>query len=91
MKMKKYVVVGMVGLLVGDVAAETLHVSAESVPHGEYTAVSPTMNIALPNVTATTVSSTSDFDTFTPVEAKIPHDHLVVYPSGLVLPVDGKR
>jgi len=91
--MKKYVeipiVVGLVGLLVGDVVAETL-------PHGEFVAVSPSpmMNIAVSNAAASTISASylgaSYFESFTPVEVKIPHDHLVVDPIGLVLPVDGK-
>ena len=66
----------------------------ESKPHGDFVAVSPTptptLNIALTNATAVTVSAPR-FDTYAIVERSIPQDHFVVYPTGLVLPVGGKR
>jgi hypothetical protein len=48
----------------------------------------------MPNVAATNTTSVMTaniFDSFAPVEWKIPQDHLVVDTTGLVLPVGGKR
>jgi hypothetical protein len=88
--MKKHlelpIVLGLsAGILIGEM-------SAESLPHAEFVAVSPTpmMNIAVSNATAVTVSS-SDFDSYATAEQRIPHDHLVVYATERVLPVGDKR
>jgi len=81
------VVLGLsAGILVGEMFGENK-------PHAEFVAVSPNpmVNIAVPNVTATTVSNVTRFESFTPVEWRMPHDHLVINVAGLVLPVGGKQ
>jgi hypothetical protein len=87
--MKRYfdipIVLGVsIGLLAGEALGESV------LPHGEFVAVSPTPmpNVAITNTTA--VTTVNVFDSYTPVEWKIPRDHFVVDTTGIVLPVSGK-
>jgi hypothetical protein len=72
------------GLLAGEVFGES------ALTHGEFVAVSPTPmpNVAVTNTTAAVISSR--FESFRPVEVKIPQDRLVVNTAGLMLVVGGK-
>jgi hypothetical protein len=82
---KKYINGPIALCLCGLLAAET------SKPHAEFVAVSPTIQItavALSNTAAATfVSPSGNFESFTPVEIKIPHDRLVLQTTGLLLPI----
>lgn len=59
-----------------------------SKPHAEFAAVSPTieMTAALTNTAAAVFTNApSPFESFTPVEIRIPYDRLVVQTAGLLL------
>jgi hypothetical protein len=69
------------GLLVGEAFGES------KLPHGEYVAVSPT---PMPNVAAAAAKTIAlvvnrTHENITPVESRIPQDHLIVNTTGLVL------
>jgi len=73
------------GILVGEVFGESM------LPHGEFVAVSPT---PMPNVVVTNTTAhvlTGVYESVSPVEWKIPQDHLVVDTTGFVPPVGNKR